>query len=248
MNVKKILVSQPQPSGNKSPYYDVARRHGVEVVFRPFIKVEGLTTREFRKQRITLPDYTAVIFTARTAVDHYFRLCREMRFAVPDTQKYFCLSETIALYLQKYIVYRKRKIFYSETGAIEDLFPLLNKHHDAKFIMPVSEVHNDAKTRALDTLEGFSYVKSVMYRTVSNDFGDDEKFDYDMLILFTPAGVKSLLSNVPDIAERDVVLGAMGDGTIAAMRDAGLEPRVVMSEEATSMPAAIDRYLSSHNK
>ncbi len=248
MNVKKILVSQPQPSSGKSPYYDVAQRHDVEVVFRPFIKVEGLTPREFRKQRINLPDYTAVIFTARTAVDHYFRLCKEMRFTVPDTQKYFCLSEAIALYLQKYIVYRKRKIFYSETGNVEDLFPLIHKHHAETYLMPVSEVHNDAKTSALDTLEDFSYVKSVMYRTVSNDFSDDEVFDYDMVILFTPTGVKALLSNVPDIAERGVVLGAMGTTTIAAMNEAGLVPEVLLDKEATSMPAAIDRYLTAHNQ
>ena len=127
--IKRILVSQPQPTSEKSPYFDIAKNYDVEIVFRPFIKVEGLTSKEFRQQKISILDYTAVIFTARTAIDHYFRLCEEMRIEVPDTMKYFCVSETVAHYLQKYIVYRKRKIFFTETNKIEDLIPTLEKHN-----------------------------------------------------------------------------------------------------------------------
>lgn len=244
MEIKKILVSQPQPAQGKSPYFDVAAKHGVEVVFRPFIKVEGLSARDFRKEKINLPEFTAIIFTARIAVDHYFRLCKEMRHNVPDTTKYFCATEAIANYLQKYIVYRKRKIFYSETGTFEDLIPLFRKHGKETFLMPVSDVHSDAKTVAIDTLEDFSYTKAVMYRTVSNDLAPDETFDYDMVILFTPAGVAALTSNVPDYRERGLVIGAMGSKTIAAVAEAGMEAAVVLSPEAPSMPAAIDHYLT----
>ncbi len=244
MEIKKILVSQPQPSQGKSPYFDVAAKHGVEVVFRPFIKVEGLTARDFRKEKINLPEFTAIIFTARTAVDHYFRLCKEMRHTVPDTTKYFCATEAIAHYLQKYIVYRKRKIFYSETGTFEDLIPLFRKHGKETYLMPVSDVHSDAKTGAIDNLENFSYTKAVMYRTVSNDLKPDETFDYDMVILYTPAGVKALTDNVPDYKERGLVIGAMGGKTIESLREAGIEATVVLSPEATSMPAAIDLYLT----
>lgn len=245
MEIKKILVSQPQPAQGKSPYFDVAAKHNVEVVFRPFIKVEGLTAKDFRKEKINLPEFTAIIFTARTAVDHYFRLCKELRHNVPDTTKYFCASEAIAHYLQKYIVYRKRKIFYSETGTFEDLIPLIRKHGKETYLMPVSNVHSDAKTVAIDNLEGFSYIKAVMYRTVSNDLKPDETFDYDMVILFTPAGVNALTSNVPDYRERNLVIGAMGSKTIEALHEAGMEAAVVLSPEATSMPAAIDLYLTA---
>ena len=245
MNIRKILVSQPKPQQGKSPYFDVAAKHGVEVVFRPLIKVEGLTARDFRKQRINLPDYTAIIFTARTAVDHYFRLCKEVRFNVPDTMKYFCVTEAIARYLQKYIVYRKRKIFYAENSTMEELIPLFRKHNKEKYLMPISDVHTDDKTSVIDELPDFTYVKAVMYRTVSNDFTVDEPFDYDMVILFTPTGVKSLTSNVPDYLERNLVIGAMGDKTAEEVREVGLVPQVMLSPEATSMPAAIDIFLTN---
>ena len=143
MKVKKILVSQPRPASEKSPYFDIATRYGVEVVFRPFIKVEGLSAREFRQQKINISDFTAIIFTARTAIDHFFRLCEEMRVTIPDTMKYFCTTESIALYLQKYIVYRKRKIFYGSTGKFDDLLPFLSKHNKDKFLYAVSDVHKD---------------------------------------------------------------------------------------------------------
>ena len=207
MQIKKILVSQPKPSSEKSPYYDIEKKYGVTIVFRPFFKVEGLSSKEFRQNKVSISDHTSVIFTARTAIDHYFRLCKELRFEVPDTMKYFCVSETVAHYLQKYIVYRKRKIFFSETGKIEDLIPAIVKHNKEKYLYPMSDVH-DSKTSKLDE-NHINYTKAIMYRTVSNDFAPDEPFDYDMLIFFTPTGVKSMLKNFPKFKQGDIVIGGM---------------------------------------
>ena len=189
MSIKKILVSQPRPTSEKSPYFDLEKKFGVEIVFRPFIKVEGLTSKEFRQSKVNVPDFSAIILTARTAIDHFFRLCKELRYNVPDTLKYFCVSETVAHYLQKYVIYRKRKIFYSESGRMEDLIPIIAKHNKETYLMPVSDVHND-KAVVLDNNK-VKYVKAVMYRTVSNDFKPGEVFDYDMLVFYTPAGIKS---------------------------------------------------------
>ena len=214
-------------------------------MFRPFIKIEGLSAREFRQSRIQIPDYTAIIFTARTAIDHFFRLCKEMRINVPETLKYFCISETIAHYLQKYIVYRKRKIFYSESGKIQGLIPLIEKHNKETYLMPVSDAHDDTKASALDE-KGLKYTPAVMYRTVSNDFTPEEKLDYDMLIFFSPAGVKSLVSNFPEFEQGDIAIGAMGQPTIDAVNDAGLRLDITTSPQAPSMAAAIDAFLTKN--
>ena len=168
MNVKKVLVSQPKPTSEKSPYYDIAQKYGVEIVFRPFIKVEGLSAKEFRQAKINISDFTAIIFTARTAIDHFFRLCEEMRVSISDNMKYFCTTESIALYLQKYIVYRKRKIFHGTTGKLEGLVPALVKHNKERYLYVVSDV-NKTDSNVLDEHK-INYTKAVMYRTVSNDF------------------------------------------------------------------------------
>ena len=241
MSIKKILVSQPRPTSEKSPYFDLEKKYGVEIVFRPFIKVEGLTSKEFRQSKINIPDYSAIILTARTAIDHFFRLCKELRYNVPDTLKYFCVSETVAHYLQKYVIYRKRKIFYSETGLMEDLIPIIAKHHKETYLMPVSDVHND-KALVLDNNK-VKYVKAIMYRTVSNNFTPDEKFDYDMSVFFTPAGIKSYTTNFPDYAERNVVIAAMGQTTLEAAAAAGLTVDVTITPETPSMASAIELYL-----
>ena len=241
MNVKKILVSQPRPTSDKSPYFELEKKYGVEIVFRPFIKVEGLTSKEFRQSKINVPEYSAIILTARTAIDHFFRLCKELRYNVPDTLKYFCVSETIAHYLQKYVVYRKRKIFYSESGKMEDLIPIIAKHNKETYLMPVSDVHND-KAVVLDNNK-VKYVKAVMYRTVSNNFKPEEKFDYDMLVFFTPAGIKSYITNFPDYADRHVVIAAMGQTTLEEATRVGLTVDVTITPETPSMASAIDQYL-----
>ena len=241
MSIKKILVSQPRPTSEKSPYFDLEKKYGVEIVFRPFIKVEGLTSKEFRQSKINVPDYSAIILTARTAIDHFFRLCKELRYNVPDTLKYFCVSETIAHYLQKYVIYRKRKIFYSETGRMEDLIPIIAKHNKETYLMPVSDVHND-KAVVLDNNK-VKYVKAVMYRTVSNDFKPGEPFDYDMLAFFSPAGIKSYTTNFPDYADRNVVIAAMGQTTLEAADKAGLKVDVTITPKTPSMASAIEQYL-----
>ena len=246
MKYKKILVSQPQPTSEKSPYFDLAGKHGVEVVFRPFIKIEGLTAKDFRQQKINIADYSAVVFTARTAIDHFFRLCEEMRITIPDTKKYFCTSEIVANYLQKYIVYRKRKIFASKTGRLADLIPSMQKHKTEKYLLVVSDVNNGDEVEYLRTNK-IDVTPAVMYQTVSNDFKPDEAFDYDMLLFFSPAGIESLLKNFPDFKQGDIAIAALGSATAKAVTDAGLRLDIAApSPEAPSMPAAIDLFLSKN--
>ena len=242
MKVKKVLVSQPKPASDKSPYYDIADKYGVEIEFRPFIKVEGLTAKEFRQSKISISDFSAIIFTARTAIDHFFRLCEEMRISIPDTMKYLCTTESIALYLQKYIVYRKRKIFHGETGKLDSLLPALIKHKKERFLYIVSDVHKE-DTSILDQ-NGINYTKAVMYRTVSNDFGPDEKFDYDMLLFFSPSGIDSLLKNFPGFEQNDIRIGCFGATTAQAVRNAGLRLDLeATSVKAPSMTAALENFL-----
>ncbi len=245
MKINKILISQPQPSTDKSPYFDVADKYGVEVVFRPFIKVEGLTAKEFRQQRISILDFTAIIFTAKTAIDSFFHICEEMRISIPDTMKYFCATEAIALYLQKYIVYRKRKIFFSPTGKFTDLVPALLKHKGEKYLYAVSDVHSSGNA-VLDECK-INYTTAVMYRTVSNDFGPEEKFDYDMLVFFSPQGIESLTKNFPDFKQGDIVFASLGTATAKAVKDAGFRLDIeAPSAKAPSMAAAIDIYLKEN--
>jgi possible uroporphyrinogen-III synthase len=249
VKVKKVLVSQPKPSSDKSPYYEIAEKYGVQIEFRPFIKVEGLSAKEFRQSKISISDFTAIIFTARTAIDHFFRLCEEMRVNIPDTMKYFCTTEAIALYLQKYIPYRKRKIFHGLTGHLDDpqLVASLVKHKKEKFIFAVSDVHND-DANILDA-NNINYTKAVMYRTVSNDFGPDEPFDYDMLLFFSPAGITSLLKNFPKFEQKDIRIGCFGASTAQAVKDAGLRLDIeAPSVKAPSMTAALDNYLREEQK
>ena len=188
LNIKKLLVSQPKPASEKSPYFDIAEKYGVEIDFRPFIKVEPLSSKEFRQQRISILDYTAIVFTARAGIDFFFRLCEELRVTIPETMKYFCMTESIAVYLQKYIVYRKRKIFFGANGKLDDLVTIIAKHPKEKYLIPVSDVHKDDLKVQLESKK-IDFTEAVMYRTVSNDFTADEKFDYDMLVFFSPSGI-----------------------------------------------------------
>ena len=171
--IKKILISQPEPTSEKSPYFDIAKEYGVELVFRPFIKVEGLSSKEFRQQKISLLDFTAVVFTSRHAIDNYFKLAKELRINIPEDMKYFCVTETIALYIQKYVQYRKRKVFFGNTGKIDDLIPMMVKHKNEKYLVPLSSVHNDIVAKLLDSKK-LNHKECVMYRTVSNDFTEEE--------------------------------------------------------------------------
>ena len=169
MKIRKVLVSQPKPTSEKSPYFDIAEKYGVEIVFRPFIKVESLSAKEFRQQKVSILDHTAVIFTSRHAIDHFFHLCSELRVTVPEDMKYFCVTEAVALYIQKYVQYRKRKVFFGATGKIDDLLPSMIKHKTEKFFVPKSDVHTDENKNLLDK-SNMQHSEAVMYRTVSNDF------------------------------------------------------------------------------
>ena len=246
--MKRILVSQPAPTTEKSPYFDIAEKYKVDIIFRPFIKVEAVNVKDFRVQRITILDHTAIIFTARTAIDHFFRLCEELRIQIPETMKYFCKTEAIAVYLQKYIIYRKRKIFFPVSGKEEDLILIIGKHNKENYLVPVSDVHKDELFNLL-TDKKINYTKGVMYRTVSNDFTPDENFDYDLLIFFSPAGISSLIKNFPDFQQNETAIGSFGATTAKAVKDAGLRLDIeAPSPEAPSMTAALENYLKNASK
>ena len=248
--IKKILVSQPKPTSEKSPYYDIAERFGVELVFRPFIKVEGITAREFRTQKVTITDYTAVIFTSRHAIDHFFTLAKELRANISEDMKYFCVTETIALYIQKYVQYRKRKVFYGNSGKVDDLLPMMVKHKNERYLVPQSDVHNDAIAQLLDSKK-LQHKECVMYRTVSNDFTEEEvkSFDYDMLLFFSPSGIEALSKNFPDFKQGDIAIATFGPTTAKAAEEAGLRLDLkAPSEKYPSMTGALQHYLLMHEE
>ena len=243
--IKKILVSQPKPSSEKSPYYDIAEDLGVELVFRPFFKVEGLSAKEFRQQKINLLDYTAVVFTSRHAVDNYFNLAKEMRVTIPEDMKYFCVIETIALYIQKYVQYRKRKVFFGNTGKIDSLIPTMTKHKTEKYLVPQSSVHTEALSELLDANK-FKHKECVMYRTVSNGLTEEEvkNFDYDMLVFFSPTGVKALKENIPNFEQGDIKIAAFGPATAKEVEAQGLRLDLqAPSQEYPSMTGALRAFL-----
>lgn len=248
MKIKNILVSQPKPSSDKSPYYELEKKYGVHINFRPFIKVEGIDVKEFRHQRVDILSHTAVVFTARTAVDHFFRLCEETRVTIPETMKYFCVSEVVALYLQKYIQYRKRKIFFPASNKEADLVALMYKHPSENYLVSISDVNKD-DFDALFTSKNINFTKSVMYRTVSNDFTPEEGFDYDMLVFFSPNGIASLMKNFPDFEQGDICIATLGKTTAQAVKDAGLRLDIeAPTPQAPSITAAIEAYLKESNK
>ncbi len=248
MKIRKVLVSQPKPTSEKSPYFDIAEKYGVEIVFRPFIKVESLSAKEFRQQKVSILDHTAVIFTSRHAIDHFFHLCSELRVTVPEDMKYFCVTEAVALYIQKYVQYRKRKVFFGATGKIDDLLPSMIKHKTEKFFVPMSDVHTDEIKNLLDK-SNLQHSEAVMYRTVSNDFASEESFDYDMLIFFSPAGINSLMKNFPNFEQGNIVIASFGPTTAKAVRDAGLRLDLeAPTAQAPSMTAALEMYIKEHSK
>ena len=247
--MKKLLVSQPKPATDKSPYYDIAAKYGFEVEFRPFIKVERLPAKEFRAQKINILDHTAIIFTSRHGIDHFFHLCEDMRIAIPDTMKYFCVAEKIALYIQKYVQYRKRKVFFGTTGKIDDLIPVMVKHKGEKYLVPQSSAHTDDLSKKL-TAKGLNHQECVMYRTLSDPFSEEEikNFDYDMLIFSTPTGVKYLTQAFPDMKEDAVKIGVFGPATAKAVTDAKLKVDLMAgTPEYPSMISALKAYLTKEN-
>ncbi len=246
--IKKILVSQPRPTSEKSPYFDIATKYNVELVFRPFIKVEGISSREFRAQKVNILNYTAIVFTSRHAIDHFFTLAKEMRVNIPEDMKYFCVTETIALYIQKYVQYRKRKVFFGNTGRVDDLIPTMIKHKSEKYLVPMSDVHNDSLSQLLDSKK-LTHTECVMYRTVSNDFTQEEidTFDYDMLIFFSPSGIEALTKNFPNFEQGKIAIGTFGPATARAVRDAGLRLDLeAPNDKFPSMTGALQNYLQEN--
>jgi uroporphyrinogen-III synthase len=246
LKVKSILVSQPEPQTVKSPYFELAEKNGLKIDFRPFIQVEGVPAKEFRKTRIQILDHTAVIFTSRTAIDNYFRICQETRITVPDSMKYFCISEATAFYLQKYIVYRKRKIFYAN-GRFNDLTNVMKKHSDERFLVPLSDIHKQEIPNLLDE-GGFKYTKAILYRTVSADLSDLAEIKYDVLVFFSPSGIKSLYQNFPDFEQNSTRIACFGPSTAQAVREAGLRLDIeAPTSQAPSMTMALEQYIKKNS-
>ncbi len=243
MKIKSILVSQPQPSeSEKSPYVEIGKKFNIKVDFFKFIKIEGVESKDFRKDRIHFEDYTAVIFTSRNAVDHYFRMAKELRFDVPDTMKYFCTTEATAFYLQKYIQYRKRKIFHGKQD-FNDLVDVIKKHKTEKYLLPCSDVAKGDIPKTLEKL-GVTYAKATIYKTVASNLKEIDLHAYDLIVFFSPAGVASLFSNYPDYTQGEMLIGAVGPSTAKAVKDAGLTLNIqAPTKTAPSMTMALEQYL-----
>jgi uroporphyrinogen-III synthase len=247
MKVKTILVSQPAPKAENSPYSDLIEKQKVKIDFRPFIHVEGVQAKEVRAQKIDLKNYTAIILTSRNAVDHFFRIAEEMRFTVPDDMKYFCESEAVAYYLQKYVVYRKRKIYVGEK-TFGDLAKIIKKYKDEKFLLPSSDKLKDIVPETLNDL-GVKWDRGIFYRTVMSDLSDLTDVFYDVLVFFSPSGIDSLFKNFPDFQQNNTRIAAFGDSTIKAATDAGLKINIpAPTPETPSMTMALEKYITEVNK
>lgn len=242
MAIKTILVSQPKPEGKKSPYFDLAEKYELKIDFRSFIHVDGIDAQEFRTQKIDLEEHTAVILTSKTAVDHFFRISQEMRFTVPDSMKYFCISEAVAYYLQKYVAYRKRKIFFGKQ-TIVDLVDVLKKHKKENFLLPCTDRLRDNIPATLESND-LNFTKAVLYRTVASDLSDLENVYYDMLVFYSPGGIESLLKNFPDFRQNDTVIAAFGPTTANAIVKNNLRLDLHAPQpNAPSMTGAIENFV-----
>jgi uroporphyrinogen-III synthase len=246
--IKKILITQPKPETDKSPYFELAKKYNVDLVFHPFIRLEGISAKEFRKQKIEISNFTAVIFTSRNAIDHFFRMCDEMKVIISQDTKYFCITEAVALYLQKFILYRKRKVFYGVDGTNKSMFDVINKHKEnEKFLYPCSENQQDNEIVNWLKTHNCGFATPFMYRTISNDVKDViAQHNYDIICFFTPSGVKSLFDNVPAFNQNGTRIGAFGNNTSKAVEQAGLTLDIIAPQpKMPSMVAALEQYLST---
>lgn len=249
--VKKVLITQPRPDTEKSPYFELAKRHDLELAFHPFISLEGIPAKDFRKQKIDIATYTAVIFTSRNAIDHFFRICEEMKVNISQETKYFCITEAVALYLQKFILYRKRKVFYGADGTNKSMFEVINKHKEnERFLYPCSENQQDNEIVNWLRSHNCEFATPFMYRTISNDVKDIlTNNEFDVICFFTPSGVKSLFDNMPQFKQNGTRIGAFGSNTSRAAEDAGLSLDIrAPHPQATSMAAALEIFLSGTAK
>jgi uroporphyrinogen-III synthase len=247
LKIKNVLISQPQPDSEKSPYAEIIKQFNLEITFRKFFNIESLGAREFRKNRINIPEFTAIIFTSKHAVDHFFNLCDELRVIISDQTKYFCTSEAIALYLQKYVQYRKRKIFFGKNHFTE-LLDLIKKHKDEKYLFPCGENHKKEIPLLLKQNK-IQYFSAPIYRTVSANLSDIRLEDYQMLVFFSPFGIESLKVNFPDYKQEETVLATFGEATAKAAKKHGLTVHIqAPTEKSPSMIMAIQEYLQKHCK
>ena len=246
--IKKILITQPRPDSEKSPYFELGRKYNVELDFYPFIKLEGIPARDFRKQKIEIQNFTGIIFTSRNAIDHFFRMCEEMKVNISQDTKYFCITEAVALYLQKFILYRKRKVFYGADGTNKSMFDVINKHKaNEKFLYVCSENQQDNEIVNWLKANNCEFTLAFMYRSVSSDVKEIlQKNEYDVICFFTPSGVKSLFDNIPKYKQNGTVIGAFGNNTSKAIEDAGLKLEIKAPQpQAPSMVAALEQFLSA---
>jgi len=245
--IQKILITQPRPESEKSPYFELARKYNVELDFHPFIRLEGIPAKDFRKQKIDIQNYTGIIFTSRNAIDHFFRMCEEMKVIVSQDTKYFCITEAVALYLQKFILYRKRKVFYGADGTNKSMFEVINKHKaNEKFMYVCSENQQDNEIVNWLKSNNCEFVLAFMYRSVSSDVKEIlMKTEYDVICFFTPSGVKSLFDNLPKFKQNGTVIGAFGNNTFRAIEEKGLKLEIKAPQPQTpSMVAALDQFLA----
>lgn len=242
MKIKKILVSQPKPETENSPYLEFARKNNIQILFRPFIHVEALPVAEFREQKISILDHTAVMFTSRTAIDHFFTMCKDLRITMPAEMKYLCISEATAYYLQKYVQFRKRKIVFAN-GKFDDLVEISKKYIKEKILVPLSDIHKAEIPEKL-TAANFNYTKAIFYRTVSSDLSDVNIKDYDILVFFSPAGIASLKKNFPDFKQENTYIGAFGTTTGKAVVDAGFRLDIpAPTMKCPSMTSALEDFV-----
>lgn len=247
LKVKSVLVSQPKPETEKSPYFDLANNYKVKVDFRPFIHVEGVSTKDFRAQRINFNDFDSIIFTSRNAIDYFFKSAEETRYNVPETMKYFCISDAISFYLQKYVQYRKRKVFTGKQ-TFEELIPVIKKHKEGNFLLPCSDIVSPNIPAALNK-ENIKYTNAVLYRTVCSDLSDLKDVNYDVLAFFSPSGIKSLFQNFPDFKQNDTRIAVFGSTTSKAAEESGLRIDICAPQpEAPSMTKALELYIKNANK
>lgn len=246
--IKTILISQPKPENDKNPYYDLAKKYNLIETFRQFIKIEGLPVKDFRAQRIDILEHKAVILTSRMAVDHYFRMCNEMRVTVPESMKYFCINEATAYYLQKYIQYRKRKIFFGHQ-TIQDLVDVIRKNREEKFLLPAADVQKEQICEFLDAID-IKYTKAIMYRTVSADLSDIKNLnEFDCLVFFTPAGINSLKQNFPNFKQGDTRIACFGAAAANTLKKHGYRLDIYApNPKNPSMSGALDEYMKEANK
>ena len=247
MKVKTILVSQPEPKVENSPYFDLQSNQKVKIDFRPFIHVENVSTKEIRLQKVEFTKYSAIILTSRNAVDHFFRVAESMRFKVPDTMKYFCQSEAVAYYLQKYVVYRKRKIYVGKR-TFTDLLNVISKYKNENFLLPSSDKLKSSVPKALDEL-GVNFKQAVFYKTVISDLSDLKNVYYDILVFFSPSGIESLFSNFPDFKQNETRIAVFGKNTVNAAKNAGLRIDIEAPlNKIPSMSRALYLYIEKANK